>query len=147
MLSTRASDYALRGMVYLAKKSPGRLAMASEIAAAEDMPEYFFSKIFQLLAKSGLVNSFRGSNGGFMLARAPEEISVVEVVEVVDGPIATSKCAISPEACQRSSTCSFHSYWREAQESLMSVLGKYSIADAVEYMEAAEQKVRMSLDS
>jgi len=97
MLSTRASDYALRGMVYLARQPAGKLSMASEIATAEDMPEYFFSKIFQSLAKSGLVNSFRGSNGGFVLARSPEEIRVLDVIEAIDGPISTSKCATSPD--------------------------------------------------
>jgi len=141
MLSTRASDYALRGMVYLARQPSGKLSMASEIATAEDMPEYFFSKIFQSLAKSGLVNSFRGSNGGFVLARSPEEIRVLDVIEAIDGPISTSKCATSPESCERSGTCPFHVYWKEAQESVLSVLSKYSIADAVSHIEIFEQKV------
>jgi Rrf2 family protein len=135
MLSTRASDYALRGMVYLARQPVGRLSMASEIASAEDMPEYFFSKIFQNLAKSGLVNSFRGSNGGFALARAPEEIKVLEVIEAIDGPVSASKCATNPGACDRSPSCPFHLYWKEAQESVLSVLGKYSLADAVRHIE------------
>jgi Rrf2 family protein len=135
MLSTRASDYALRGMVYLARQPVGRLSMASEIASAEDMPEYFFSKIFQNLAKSGLVNSFRGSNGGFALARAPEEIKVLEVIEAIDGPVSASKCATNPDACDRSPACPFHLYWKEAQESVLSVLGKYSLADAVRHIE------------
>ena len=141
MLSTRASDYALRGMVYLARQPSGKLSMASEIATAEDMPEYFFSKIFQSLAKSGLVNSFRGSNGGFALARSPEEIRMLDVVEAIDGPVSTSKCATSPEVCERSDTCPFHVYWKEAQESVLSVLSKYSIADAVSHIETFEQKV------
>ncbi len=141
MLSTRASDYALRGMVYLAKQPAGKLTMASEIAGAEDMPEYFFSKIFQTLAKSGLVNSFRGSNGGFTLAKSPAEIGVVEVIEAIDGPISVSKCATSPDACDRSGACPFNSYWREAQESTMSVLGKYTLADALQYIANAEWSV------
>ena len=141
MLSTRAADYALRGMVYLARQPNGKLAMASEIAAAEDMPEYFFSKIFQTLAKSGLVNSFRGSIGGFALAKPPSEIRVIDVVVAIDGPIAASKCAGSPEMCERSGTCPFHNYWRETQDSILSILSKYSLADAVQHLEAVEQKV------
>ena len=135
MLSTRASDYALRGMVYLARQPEGRLSMASEIASAEDMPEYFFSKIFQNLAKSGLINSFRGSNGGFALAKAPEKIRVLDVIEAIDGPVSASKCATNPDACDRSPTCPFHLYWKETQASVVSVLGKYSIADAVLHLE------------
>ena len=138
MLSTRASDYALRGMAYLAKQTPGKLSMASEIASAENMPEYFFSKIFQNLAKSGLVNSFRGSNGGFVLARSPEDIKVLEVIEAIDGPIAASKCALDPNLCERSDMCPFHPYWKETQEAILSVLAKYTIADAVKSSKAIE---------
>ena len=141
MLSTRASDYALRGMAYLAKQPKGKLSMASEIASAENMPEYFFSKIFQNLAKSGLVNSFRGSNGGFILARSPEDIKVLEVIEAIDGPIAASKCALDPNLCERSSTCSFHPYWKETQEAILSVLTKYTLADAVKSGKAVEPKL------
>jgi Rrf2 family protein len=140
MLSTRASDYALRGMVYLARQPKDQLSMASEIALAEDMPEYFFSKIFQTLAKSGLVNSFRGSNGGFALAKEPEQIRVLDVIEAIDGPVSASKCATNPEACDRSPTCPFHVYWKEAQDSVLSTLGKYSLADAVQHIENGSER-------
>ncbi len=140
MLSTRASDYALRGMAYLAKQPQGTLSMASEIASAENMPEYFFSKIFQNLAKSGLVNSFRGSNGGFVLARDPEDIRVLEVIEAIDGPIVANKCALDPALCERSDACPFHPYWKETQEAILSVLTKYTIADAVKNAKAVEPK-------
>ena len=59
MQLTSGSDYGLRGLLYLARQPSGRLVVASEIAEAEKMPEYFFSKIFQNLAKAGLVNSVR----------------------------------------------------------------------------------------
>jgi len=139
MQITRAADYGLRGLLYLAKQPTGRLVMAGEIAAAEDMPEYFFSKIFQNLAKAGLLNSFRGSSGGFTLARPPEQITLLDVVEAVEGPLALSKCTNAPEVCEKSGTCPFHNYWKEAQESLVGILGKYSLADAVTYAQAAEQ--------
>lgn len=141
MLSTRASDYALRGMVYLARQPAGKLSMAGEIAAAENMPEYFFSKIFQNLAKSGLVNSFRGSNGGFALAKSPEAIKILDVIEAIDGPICASKCATASDACDRNDTCPFHQYWKEVQNAILSVLNKYSLADAVQQAEAAEKRV------
>ena len=142
MLSTRASDYAMRGMVYLARQSNGDLAMAAEIASAEDMPEYFFSKIFQSLAKSGLVDSFRGSNGGFKLSKSPDEIKILEIIEAIDGPVAASKCVYAPESCDRSPTCPVHPIWKETQESILAVLGKYSLGDAVRHAEQAEQQAQ-----
>lgn len=140
MLSTRASDYALRGMLHLARQSNGKLSMAAEIALAEDMPEYFFSKIFQNLAKSGLVDSFRGSNGGFKLAKSPDEIKILEIIEAIDGPIAASKCVNAPDSCDRSSTCPIHPIWRETQEAIVTVLNKYTLGDAVRHMEQDEQQ-------
>lgn len=139
MLSTRASDYALRGMAYLAKQPPGKLSMASDIAVAENMPEHFFSKIFQNLAKSGLVNSFRGSNGGFALARSPEDIKILEVIEAVDGPLAASNCALNPAACERSENCPFHPYWVEAQEAIEAVFTKHTLADAIRRSELPQE--------
>ena len=140
MQLTSGSDYGLRGLLYLARQPSGRLVVASEIADAEKMPEYFFSKIFQNLAKAGLVNSVRGSNGGFALAKSPDEITVRDVIEAIEGPITLSKCVSAPNTCERSGVCPFHAYWKEAQESLISILDKHTLAKAVSYAEAAEQK-------
>ena len=131
MLSTRASDYALRGMAYLAMQPASKLVMAAEIAAAENLPESFFSKIFQNLAKSGLVNSFRGSNGGFELARSPEKITMRQIIEAVEGPVAASRCAFAPESCEKSGDCPFHQYWTEVQDSILTLLDSHTLAEAV----------------
>jgi Rrf2 family protein len=128
-------------MVYLARQSNGELAMAAEIASSEDMPEYFFSKIFQGLAKSGLVDSFRGSNGGFKLAKPPDEIKILEIIEAIDGPIAASKCASAPESCDRSPTCPVHPMWKETQESIKAVLNRYTLGDAVRNLEEIQRQV------
>jgi Rrf2 family protein len=141
MQLTRGVDYGLQGLLHLAKQPANKLVMAGEIASAKDMPEYFFSKIFQNLAKAGLVNSFRGSSGGFSLARPPEEITVLEVVEALEGPISLSKCVNAPETCGKSGACPFRSYWKEAQESLVSILGKYTLANALSEIDAAERRV------
>ncbi len=140
MQLTRGVDYGLQGLLHLARQPEGKLVMAGEIASAEDMPEYFFSKIFQNLAKTGLVNSFRGSSGGFSLAKSPEEITMLEVVEALEGPISLSKCVNAPETCDKSDTCPFRSYWKEAQEVLVSMLGKHTLANALSEIEAAERK-------
>ncbi len=130
MQLTRGVDYALRGLVYLAQQGQTKLVMANEIAASEGIPEYFFSKIFQNLAKSGIVNSFRGSNGGFVLARSAKDITILEVVEAIDGPMALNKCVDTPGVCEKSGSCALQQYWKEAQVALVSVLGKYTLADA-----------------
>jgi Rrf2 family protein len=137
MQITSGADYGLRGLLYLAKQPAGRLVVASEIAEAEHMPEYFFSKIFQNLAKAGLVNSVRGSSGGFSLARPSNQITVLEAIEAVEGTLTMSKCVSAPESCERSDGCPFHRYFKEGKDSLTAVLGKYTIADAMKHVDSA----------
>ncbi|GAB4349032.1 MAG: Rrf2 family transcriptional regulator [Candidatus Abyssubacteria bacterium] len=135
---TRAADYGLRGLLYLSKASSDRMVMAGEIAEAENMPEYFFSKIFQNLAKAGIVNSSRGSGGGFSLAKPPEQILLFDVLEAIEGSLCLSRCVDDPGSCPKSATCPFNAYLSEAQQSLYSVLRKYTLADAASYSRAAE---------
>jgi Rrf2 family protein len=140
MQVTSGADYGLRGLLYLAKQPPGRLVVAAEIAEAEKMPEYFFSKIFQNLAKAGLVNSVRGSSGGFSLARPSEEITVLQAIEAIEGPMNVGRCVGAPEVCDKSGKCPFHQYLKEGKDSLVSALGKYTLADALRYAESAEHQ-------
>jgi Rrf2 family transcriptional regulator, iron-sulfur cluster assembly transcription factor len=70
---TRKGDYAIRGIIYLASQPPNKISLLSEIAAAVDVPQTFLAKIFQQFSKTGIVKSFRGTGGGFLLAGPPEE--------------------------------------------------------------------------
>ena len=91
---TRKAEYAVRGMLYLGKHQEGQLAMLGDIADAMDAPRTFLAKIFQDLAKKGLVKSSKGIRGGFVLARPPEKITLCEIVEAIEGPIMPNKCLI-----------------------------------------------------
>ena len=97
---SKKGDYAIRGMVYLASQAPGRVVLVSEIARAMDIPPLFLAKIFQQFTKLGLVKSFRGSGGGFLLGRSPEEITLCEIVEAVEGPIMPNRCVMSERYLQ-----------------------------------------------
>lgn len=102
--------------------------MASELAIAEQIPVNFVRKILEALAKTGLVKSFRGAGGGFTLGRAPEEITIRQVIEAVEGPLALNQC-FTPTACENLPNCPMSQIWMEAQRAVEDVLGKYSLAD------------------
>jgi Rrf2 family protein len=119
---SKKGDYAIRGMVYLAGQPPGRVALASEIARAMDVPPQFLAKILQQFGKLGLVRSFRGSGGGFQLARPPGEITLLEIVEAVEGPIMPNRCVISGGACNRETGCTVHPVWKKVQKSVVDIL-------------------------
>ena len=119
---TRGGEYALRAMTYLARFPEGHVASLHDICEAQDIPESFLAKILQSLSRSGLAMSQRGAHGGFALARPAAEITMRDIVEAVDGPIALNACVLWPDDCKRSEHCEVHKAWLLAQEQLMSVL-------------------------
>jgi Rrf2 family protein len=126
---TRGGEYAIRAMTYLARRSAGEITSLHSVGVEQDIPESFLAKIFQSLVHAGLVVSQRGAHGGFALARTPAEITVREIVEAVDGPIALNGCVLWPEDCRRSGDCRMHEVWILAQERMMEVLEQVTLAE------------------
>jgi len=130
MQLTRAGEYAVKSLLYLASQSAEARTMASEVAAAEQIPVNFVRKILESLAKTGLVKSYRGAGGGFTLGRAPEQISMRQVIEAVEGPLALNQCLL-PIPCAKAPDCPLCPVWQEAQQAVETVLERYSLADVV----------------
>jgi len=88
MKLTRASSYALAALAYLAREKPDAPVASHDMAArANGIPERFLLKVLKPLVDSGVLKSVKGPNGGYQLARAPKDVTLLEVVEAVDGPI------------------------------------------------------------
>jgi Rrf2 family transcriptional regulator, iron-sulfur cluster assembly transcription factor len=124
---TRKGEYAIRGIIYLAQQPYGKMALISEIAVAAQVPQTFLAKIFQSFAKLGIVNSYRGTGGGFTLARAAGKITLREVVEAIEGPILPNRCLVDTGACERDVTCNVHDVWREVQLKVFDILDSVTI--------------------
>lgn len=131
---TRKGEYAIRGIIYLAQQQPGKVSLISEIAHASDVPQTFLAKIFQSFAKLGIVNSSRGTGGGFTLGRLAASITLREVVEAVEGPIIPNRCLIGTGYCDRGGHCNVHQVWRTVQTQVVNIL------DSVTIEELAKQK-------
>lgn len=119
---TRATDYALRGILYLSMQPRDSLSVISEIASKMDIPEGFLARIFQNLAKSGLIRSHRGKKGGFSLSKPPAEIDMKTVIEAMEGPIHLNRCLDSFNACSRESLCPIHEVWERIQNDVTDTL-------------------------
>lgn len=126
---SRKGDYAVRGMVYLASQPQGRVVLVGEIAKAMDVPPQFLAKIFQQFNKLGLVHSFRGSGGGFLLGRPAETITLCEIVEAVEGPIMVNRCVMSGGACNREEVCTVHPVWKRVQAGVIDILSGVTLKD------------------
>jgi Rrf2 family protein len=126
---TRKGEYAIRGIVYLATRPDDQVCLLSEIAAAVDVPPTFLAKIFQQFSKIGLVKSYRGTGGGFILGRAADKITLLEVVEAVEGPIIPNRCVVNKGDCPRDATCNVHPVWVDVQSQVRVILGKVTLQE------------------
>lgn len=124
MQITRQADYALRAMLYLAQLEPTQRAATSQIADEQHIPPSFLAKIISQLSIAGLIHTSRGARGGVSLARSPEDISILEVVEAIDGPIALNECTHSSGACPFGESCPLRPLWCETQAELVERLRK-----------------------
>ena len=126
---TRKGEYAIRGIVYLAKQPVGKVILVSEVAEATGVSQTFLAKIFQSFAKLGLVNSFRGTGGGFLLGRPAARITLRQVVEAVEGPIIPNRCLTGEGVCERTAECMVHPVWRKIQNEVAAILDSVTLAD------------------
>jgi Rrf2 family protein len=123
MQITRETDYALRCVNYLVGKT-GTVTMVDEISNEMRIPKSFLSKILQKLSRASIVKSHRGVKGGFELARRPKEITLLDVIEAIEGPVAMNICAIDAKLCGFSGTCCIHPVWMEIRKEVEKILKK-----------------------
>ncbi|MEW6243490.1 MAG: Rrf2 family transcriptional regulator [Bacillota bacterium] len=127
----RNTDYALRSLVRLAQAAPGKPVSVSYLADAEGIPLNFLQKIFRKFAEAGIVCSQRGAQGGYLLAKEPEDISILDIVEVMQGRPAINQCYEQEEKCDRVEVCALKDAWRPLQESIIGTLAALKLADLV----------------
>ena len=126
---TRKGEYAIRAMQYLAQQPEGSITLITDIAKASAAPRNFTGKILQGLAKSRLVKSYRGTRGGFALARPAKDITMRQLDEAMEGPIMPNRCLMAKGACRRDTTCPVHPIWRKVQGEVIRILDKATLAD------------------
>ena len=132
MRLTRASEYGIRCVIYLATQGEGVVAKRKEIAKVMDIPDQFLSKIAQNLAKSGIIEIIQGARGGLRLIVPPEKLTLLDVVEAEIGQIYLNDCVIKPDSCRRSATCAVHKVWLKARKQLRNTLREVTFADLLE---------------
>jgi Rrf2 family protein len=118
---SRKIDYGLRAMIFLASIPGEAVVPFREIARRMEVPEDFLAKILKQLVDQGLVRSTRGPHGGYSLARPAQEVSFLDVIEAVEGPVALNVCLDGEEACRREPGCTMASVWKLGQEKMLEV--------------------------
>jgi Rrf2 family protein len=143
MQITRAAEYAIRGVLYLSSRPKGSICLLSEISERQQIPPSFLSKIFQNLARAGLVTSSRGSGGGFMLAKEPHQITLLDVLEAIEGQMQLNVCLNNGASCENVPRCAVHGVWHEAQDYMLKLLREHDFGElAATNRRLADQSLR-----
>ncbi len=122
MQITRQADYAVRAVLHLARLGNTERAATSMIAEEQNIPPSFLAKIISQLSIAGLLHTSRGARGGVTLGREPGDITLLEVVEAIDGPIQLNECVGEDGICSYADKCPLRPVWCDAQDELVAKL-------------------------
>lgn len=129
MIYTATTEYAIRALAHMATLEEGERILARDLAVATSVPRQFLGKILHRLAKIGLLDSAKGRGGGFRFAKPAAEISVADVVAVVEGEDLTKVCVLGLDQCDDSQPCPMHDQWVVFRKVLMDRVYAMTIAD------------------
>ena len=127
----RESQYAIRALVLLAVEEGRRSLSGREIAARTDVPERLLARVLGRLVAADIVESRIGRTGGYALRRAPATLSILEIVETVEGPTRSTRCVLRQRGCDPAAPCAIHPTWSSAQDGVIGTLGESTLAALV----------------
>jgi len=125
---SRETDYAARVILHLALQPTGSRSTARQIAELRIIPRALVRRIVTRLATAGLITTARGGDGGITLARPPTEITLLEVVEALEGPVALNICTVEPNICPLMPACTVHEAWVDIRDTLRANLARITFA-------------------
>ena len=124
--------YGLRILIDLAMHDPGKPRMLRDIAQSQQISETYISRLVIDLRRAKLVRSVRGVNGGFHLAKAPEQITLLEVLETMEGPLSVVECVRSPEKCKRQMLCPARNIWARLNDGIRELTRNITLDDILD---------------
>ena len=125
------TEGAIRTALYVALEGRDRRVSGLEICRTQQITPAFLIKVTRPLVRSRILAAARGAGGGFSLARDPERITLLEIVETVQGPLVFNDCLLGPGVCPRDMNCPVHPVWRQIRTNTENILAGWSLSDLV----------------
>ncbi len=135
------SRYAVRAILDLAMNQDGRPVFIREIAEREGLSERYLENLFLQLKRAGILESSKGRGGGFRLAKNPANITLLEIVEAVEGHISLVECVADESSCDKVNICAPHDLWKELAQNIRDFLKQYTLQDLILLQKEKLQKV------
>jgi Rrf2 family transcriptional regulator, iron-sulfur cluster assembly transcription factor len=141
MIYSRSAEYAIRAFVHLATVPENKYAMVKQIAEQADIPSHFLAKILQQLARKGFLRSSKGPTGGFTLRIPASELTLVMIVDSVDGLADYERCPAGLAECNDSAPCGMHDSWKGLRSRIMEYLERTTIEDLAQSLEQKKRNL------
>jgi Rrf2 family protein len=129
MIFSSAAEYAIRGVAELAARGGSSRVLLDDLVAGTGLPRDFMAKVFQKLVHGRVLASAKGRGGGFSLARPAHEITLVQIVEAVEGPQAYDRCVVGLERCNDQMPCAQHDLYKPIRQRIKDYLNTTTAAD------------------
>ncbi len=144
MIYSRSAEYAIRAFVHLASAPEGKYTMVKQIAERADIPSHFLAKILQQLARKGFLRSSKGPTGGFTLRIPAKDLTLVMIVDTVDGLTDYERCPAGLAECNDQAPCGMHDSWKALRGRIMEYLERTSIEDLAQSLEQKQRSLEKS---
>jgi Rrf2 family transcriptional regulator, iron-sulfur cluster assembly transcription factor len=139
MIFSSPTEYAFRGLSEMAIRGDDQRVMLDELVAGTNLPRDFMAKVFQRLVHAGLLRSSKGRGGGFSLSRPAHQITMMQIVEAIEGPQLMDRCVVGLEKCHDHMPCPQHDLYKPIRQRLKDYLHTTTLADL-----AASLKVKLT---
>jgi Rrf2 family protein len=141
MIYSRSAEYAIRAFVHLATVPESKYAMVKQIAGEADIPSHFLAKILQQLARKGFLRSSKGPTGGFCLRVPANELTLVQLIESIDGLSEYHRCPAGMTECNDQAPCGMHDSWKGLRDRIMEYLERTTIEDVAKALELKKKNL------
>jgi Rrf2 family protein len=131
-LYSKGCEYAIRALAHMAPSENGHRYQVKEICKKAEIPESFTRKIFQDLVNGGFLDAVPGPGGGYVVVKDPSDITLLEIIEAVDGKDTFSDCILGLAACNAVKPCPLHHTWANAKELLLERLDSQTLSDVID---------------
>lgn len=130
---SKACEYGLQAILFIAMhEKPNQYVGLKEISSTQQIPHHFLSKILQLLVKHRILNSVKGPRGGFSMNKPANELTLLEIIAIIDGMDIFERCGIGLKSCTDSNPCPVHHEYKEIKEKIRSMMSHKTVKELIE---------------
>lgn len=142
MLLSKSCEYGIRATLYLSTLRRDGYVSIREISEELDISFHFLTKIFQKMTQAGLLESFRGPNGGIMLAKPQSQITLLDIVVAIDGPDLFRECVLGLPGCGNEKPCPMHNRWAVERERLETMFSRTTLAEMADNIDEFDFRLK-----